>query len=76
MKAFDCDKVKRFFETEIEPDQFAKMMRRYNHEVVMFHLEMETKGQHDRFDLYIMRDGLYWLNELAELLDPHLQDDR
>ena len=51
------------------------MMRRYNQAVVNFYLEMETKGQQGQFDLFVMKDGFYWLNELAELIDPQLDVD-
>ncbi|MPL87596.1 hypothetical protein SDC9_33597 [bioreactor metagenome] len=75
MERFDCAKVKEFFDKEIEAPQFARMMRRYNQAVVNFYLEMETKGQQGQFDLFIMKDGFYWLNELAELIDPQLDVD-
>lgn len=75
METFDCAKVKEFFDKEIEASQFAKMMRRYNQAVVNFYLEMETRGQQGQFDLFVMKDGFYWLNELAELIDPQLDVD-
>ncbi|MBW7848353.1 MAG: hypothetical protein H3C41_09770 [Bacteroidales bacterium] len=68
------DRVKLFFEKAIEPDQFAKMMRRYNCEVVRMHLALQQHSG-ELTNPKVVADTIYWLNELAEAIDPYFDDN-
>ena len=58
-----------FFNDRIEPEEMAKTLRQVN-----FTLALGVMSEHEELQNEIakLRDGLYWLNELAETLNPYL----
>ncbi|OXB02661.1 hypothetical protein B0A81_18995 [Flavobacterium plurextorum] len=58
-----------FFNDRIEPEEMAKTLRQVN-----FTLALGVMSEHESLQNEItkLRDGLYWLNELAETLNPYL----
>ena len=58
-----------FFNDRIEPEEMAKTLRQVN-----FTLALGVMSEHEALQNEIakLRDGLYWLNELAETLNPYL----
>lgn len=59
-----------FFTDKISPKDFAKRVRRLNHLVALFALRVnENEGLNKEW----LEDGFYWINELAETLDPFLE---
>lgn len=66
--------VQEFFNKEVPADEFAKMLRRYNCEMVRMHLALQTRA--DEFtNPGIIADAVFWLNEFAETLDPYLNKE-
>lgn len=58
-----------FFNYRIEPEEMAKTLRQVN-----FTLALGVMSEHETLQREInkLRDGVYWLNELAETLNPYL----
>ncbi|QSW90103.1 hypothetical protein J0383_04605 [Flavobacterium endoglycinae] len=58
-----------FFSDRILPEEMAKTLRQIN-----FTLALGIMSEHETLQNEIakLRDGLYWLNELAETLNPYL----
>lgn len=69
-----CEDVQEFFTKEIDPKVFAKILRKYNHEVVRMHMEM-CKTDSVSVDTFTISDGLFWANEFAEMIDPYLDKE-
>ena len=58
-----------FFNERIEPEEMAKTLRQVN-----FTLALGIMSEHEELQNEItkLRDSFYWLNELAEILNPYL----
>lgn len=58
-----------FFNDRIEPEEMAKTLRQIN-----ITLALGVMSEHEELQNEIakLRDSLYWLNELAETLNPYL----
>jgi hypothetical protein len=58
-----------FFNDRIEPEEMAKTLRQVN-----FTLALGVMSEHEELQNEItkLRDSFYWLNELAETLNPYL----
>lgn len=58
-----------FFNERIEPLEMAKTLRQVN-----FTLALGVMSEHEELQNEInkLRDNFYWLNELAETLNPYL----
>ncbi|SEO93325.1 hypothetical protein SAMN05444671_3976 [Flavobacterium sp. CF108] len=58
-----------FFNERIEPEEMAKTLRQVN-----FTLALGVLSEHEELQNEInkLRDSFYWLNELAETLNPYL----
>jgi len=58
-----------FFNERIEPEEMAKTLRQVN-----FTLALGVMSEHEELQNEInkLRDSFYWLNELAEILNPYL----
>lgn len=63
------DKVEKFFKEMIEPERFAQYVRQYNHTAMYKKLEAIDSGE-DVMYIKEMLDGVFWTNELADILDP------
>ncbi|MGE6354571.1 hypothetical protein ACQKCJ_11970 [Flavobacterium sp. NPDC079362] len=62
-------RLTEFFNQAIDPENFAKAIRRVNYLLAMSLMrECETL----QIDTKSVEDGFYWLNELAEILNPYL----
>lgn len=62
-------RVLNFFNDRIEPEEMAKTLRQVN-----FTLALGIMSEHEELQNEItkLRDSFYWLNELAEILNPYL----
>jgi hypothetical protein len=67
-------KLLDFFREIIEPNDFAKAIRQLNYVIALSIIRENENGT-----VYSQREnlekGFYWLNELAEILNPYLDVD-
>ena len=63
-------KLLNFFNDRIDPVEMAKTLRQVN-----FTMALCVLSEHETFQSEIikLRDSFYWLNELAETLNPYLE---
>jgi hypothetical protein len=59
-----------FFNNRIEPEEMAKTLRQVNFTLALGVLNEQEALQNETNKL---RDNFYWLNELAETLNPYLE---
>lgn len=59
-----------FFSNKIDPKDLAKIIRNLNYIIA---LGVMRKDETLKIRLSKIEDGFYWLNELAEILDPYLE---
>lgn len=65
-------RLNEFFNQATDPKSFAKAIRRVNYLLAMSLMrECETL----QIDMKSVEDGYFWLNELAEILNPYLEVD-
>lgn len=63
-------RLNEFFNQATDPKSFAKAIRKVNYLLAMSLMrECETLQN----DLLTVQDGYYWLNELAEILNPYFE---
>ena len=62
--------IEELFARGICTDQFAHYLRRLNFETMKIVLRMDD----DEYYKPWIYDGIYWSNELCEILDPQLED--
>ncbi|MBO9585822.1 MAG: hypothetical protein J7574_16780 [Flavobacterium sp.] len=64
------NRLLNFFNDRIDPVEMAKTLRQVN-----FTLALCVLSEHETFQSEIikLRDSFYWLNELAETLNPYLE---
>ncbi|MBF7092139.1 hypothetical protein IUY40_11365 [Flavobacterium sp. ALJ2] len=60
-----------FLTTEINPLEMAKCIRRINHFLAL--TVIRNDDNRNPINKYWLEDDFYWLNELAETLNPHLE---
>lgn len=58
-----------FFNKTIEPETMAKAIRQLNY---LLALEVMRKNQTLQNEIDNIENSFYWLNELAEVLNPYL----
>ncbi|MDW8852855.1 hypothetical protein SD960_22340 [Flavobacterium sp. MMLR14_040] len=58
-----------FFNNTIEPETLAKTIRQLNHIVALGVLRKHETLQNEIINV---ENGFFWLNELAEILNPYL----
>ncbi|PIF33328.1 hypothetical protein CLU81_3927 [Flavobacterium sp. 9] len=58
-----------FFNNTIEPEEMAKAIRQVNY-ILALGLMREDKTFHN--EIVNLENSFYWLNELAEVLNPYL----
>ncbi|KUJ62115.1 hypothetical protein AR687_08810 [Flavobacteriaceae bacterium CRH] len=58
-----------FFNKTVDPNTMAKTIRRFNHLVA---LSLMRENETFQLDMTNLENGFYWLNELAEILNPYL----
>jgi hypothetical protein len=59
-----------FFANKIDPKDMAKTIRRFNYLIALSVME---ESEVFPFEKNNLKDDFYWLNELAEVLDPYLE---
>lgn len=65
-------RLNEFFNQETDPVRFAKTIRKVNYLLAMSLMrECETM----QIDHKAVEQGFFWLNELAEILNPYLETD-
>ena len=62
------EKLIEFFEKTIDPEAMAKSIRRINYILALTAIRYDENQ--NCIDKTWLDDGFYWLNELAETLDP------
>lgn len=67
------EKLIEFFEKTIDPEAMARTMRRINYILTLVVIRNEENKNPMNPDW--LDDGFYYLNELAEILDPCLNID-
>jgi hypothetical protein len=70
--SYDPKKLTEFFNDTIDPETLAKMIRHLNHVIA---LTLMRKNETLECHTKELEDGFYWLNELAEILNPYLDID-
>ena len=65
-------RLMNFFNKTIEPETMAKTLRQVN-----YILALGIMRQHETLQNEItnLENGFYWLNELAEILNPYLDKE-
>ncbi|MEA9413887.1 hypothetical protein [Flavobacterium sp. PL02] len=58
-----------FFNKSIDPISMAKTIRQVNY---ILALSLMRESETLKFDKISLENGFYWLNELAETLNPYL----
>jgi hypothetical protein len=58
-----------FFNKSIDPISMAKTIRQVNY---ILALSLMRESETVKFDKISLENGFYWLNELAETLNPYL----
>lgn len=64
-------RLQTFFKETVDAKDFAKYMRRVNYILALSVIRMDE--QQNTINNEWADDGFYWLNELAEVLDPVLE---
>ena len=65
-------KLHKFFDDQIDLEHFAKIIRRYNHQVMLMIIREDEDSVINK---KWIDDGFYFLNEFAEIIDPNLNQD-
>ncbi|WP_264536680.1 hypothetical protein [Flavobacterium sp. N1736] len=58
-----------FFNDTIDPEEMSRIIRKLNYVVSLGILRQDPTLKNELINL---EDGFYWLNELAEVLNPYL----
>ena len=66
--------VENYFSKNIEPKDWAKYIRRYNHAVTEIVMRTQAKSGEVTPEIESIMDGMYHTNSLAELIDPYLEE--
>lgn len=61
-----------FFNNRIDPEDMAKTLRQVNTTLA---LGTMTKTKNLQNEIFNLGDSFYWLNELAEILNPYLSEE-
>lgn len=62
-------RLMNFFNDTIEPEIFAKAIRQLNY---LLALEVMRKNETLNTEIINVENSFFWLNELAEILNPYL----
>ena len=62
-------RLMNFFNDTIEPEIFAKTIRQLNY---LLALEVMRKNETLNTEIINVENSFFWLNELAEILNPYL----
>lgn len=61
-----------FFNESVEPKSMAKVIRQVNYLVA---ISIMREYEALQYKIIKLEDGFFWLNELAEALDPYLNEE-
>ncbi|MCV9931973.1 hypothetical protein OIU80_06730 [Flavobacterium sp. LS1R47] len=70
--SYDPEKLIEFFNKDVPPESMAKIIRNLNYVIALTLIRKNETLEHHTKEL---DHGLYWLNQLAEILNPHLTID-
>lgn len=62
-------RLMNFFNNNIEPQDMAKVLRHVNYVMALGILREDETLQNEKSNL---QNSFYWLNQLAEILNPYL----
>lgn len=62
-------RLAEFFNNDIDPQSMAKTIRQLNH---IIGLAVMRESETLKLDMDKVQDSFYWLNKLAEVLNPYL----
>lgn len=65
------EKLIEFFNKEISPEDMAKNIRRLNY--ILGLTVIRNNPEQNPIDKDWLENGFYWINELAEILNPYLE---
>lgn len=65
-------RLTEFFNNSITPQDMAKTIRQVNH---MLSLSLMRECETLQLEKSTLENGFYWLNELAEILNPYLDTE-
>lgn len=65
-------RLAEFFNKSIDPKTMAKIIRQLNHIIA---LGVMRESETLKLDVTKIQDSYYWLNKLAEVLDPYLEEE-
>lgn len=63
-------RLNEFFNQETDPKSFAKTIRKVNY---LLALSLMRECETMQIDSKSVEEGYFWLNELAEILNPYLE---
>ena len=72
-KGYTNEKLIEFFEKTIDPEAMARYIRRINYILALTVIRMDENK--NPINPEWLDDGFYFLNELAEILEPNLYID-
>lgn len=74
MSTLIANATENYFNKQISPKDWARLIRKYNYAVTEVVMRMQAKtGEMIELDSII--DGIYYTNSLAELIDPYLDEE-
>lgn len=65
-------RLMNFFNDSVEPKSMAKVIRQVNYLVA---ISIMREYEALQYKIIKLEDGFFWLNELAEALDPYLNEE-
>lgn len=65
------NKLHNLLEKDMPAEYFALIVRRFKQEAIKLVLQADS----DDFNKEWISEGHYWLTELCEILDPHLEKE-
>ncbi|MBF7093346.1 hypothetical protein IUY40_17570 [Flavobacterium sp. ALJ2] len=70
--SYDREKLIEFFNKDVPPESMAKIIRNLNYVIALTLIR-----RNETLECYTkeLDHGLYWLNELAEILNPYFTID-
>ncbi|MBF7090567.1 hypothetical protein IUY40_03290 [Flavobacterium sp. ALJ2] len=70
--SYNPEKLTEFFNKDISPETMAKLIRNLNYVIT---LTLIRRNETLEFHNKELDHGFYWLNELAEILNPYFNID-
>jgi hypothetical protein len=64
------ERLTEFLNVSIPPERMAKVIRKTNY---LLSLSLMSECENLQIGIVDLKNGFYWLNELAEILNPYLE---